>query len=228
MKTNVAQNLVRLRKTRGLTQQYLANLLQVSRPTYINFENGKTEPGSGILARLANFYGITSDELLLEPRNNEKFQQMYLYILTKLHSTTKTKLAKLLYLADFWNFYSNGEPMSGVRYIKREYGPVADIFFETTDDLFDRGEINITPRDSSLIISLATSRPQTDLLTDSDRSFLDELTNLWRDKRTAEIVRYTHDQKAWASCRMGEIIPYTLVIQEDPDHVYRPFTTSSS
>jgi len=46
---------------------------------------------------------------------------------------TENKLAKLLYLADFTNFYKELEPMSGVKYRRMEYGPVADVFFSLTE-----------------------------------------------------------------------------------------------
>ena len=41
----------------------------------------------------------------------------------------KTKLAKLLYLADFAWYYDHLKSMSGMQYRKITFGPVPDTFF---------------------------------------------------------------------------------------------------
>ena len=169
------------------------------------------------------YYGVSVDSLFSRPRNVLKFEQMYLYILRHFkNGIPKTKLAKLLYLADFRNFYDELEPMSGVSYIRRQYGPVADVFFETTDTFYDDGKINIIPEEFMLKIVPTNVPTEYDLLSNHDKKYLDEICELWKDKRTAEIVKFTHQQKPWMACRDGEIIPYSLIIQEDPDNVYTP------
>ena len=112
--------------------------------------------------------------------------------------------------------------MSGVKYRRMEFGPVADIFFLTTEDLFDSGKINITPMEQPLIISANTRHDTFDRLSKNELSLIKEICTLWKDKRTAEIVNFTHEQKPWKMCRDGEYIPYSLIIQEDPAHVYKP------
>ena len=112
--------------------------------------------------------------------------------------------------------------MSGVRYIRREYGPVADIFFEVTEDLYDTGKINIEPYNEALMIKSTTSDIGEDLLSASEKKRIREICALWKDKRTSEIVNFTHQQKPWLACKDGEYIPYTLIVQEDPEHVYQP------
>jgi hypothetical protein len=112
--------------------------------------------------------------------------------------------------------------MSNVRYIRRDYGPVADIFFELTDALYDKGKINIKPLDYALMISATTIEKETGLLSDEEKALLDKICSFWKDKRTSEVVNFTHEQKPWKMCRDGEYIPYSLIIQEDPNHVYAP------
>lgn len=157
------------------------------------------------------------------PRNNKKFEQMYFYVLKKFkNGVPKTKLAKLLYLADFSYFYDNLEPMSGVTYIRRDYGPVADIFFETTDKLFDAGKIRIKPLDRAMMIKMISIDENDDLLSENEKNRMDEIVDFWKNKSTQEIVNFTHEQKPWKACMDGEKIPYSLIIQEDPNHVYAP------
>ncbi len=219
----LSQNIERTRKDRGLTQEQVANGLGVSRPTYINIENGERDPSVSELGRISAIFGVSAGELLDSPRNNKKFEQMFFYILRKFaRGVPKTKLAKLLYLTDFSNFYDTLEPMSGVRYIRREYGPVADIFSETTENLFDNGKISITPLDRALIIKNTSRLENDNLLSAEDKARMDKVVAYWQDKSTQEIINFTHEQKPWRSRMDGEEIPYISIIQEDPNHVYAP------
>lgn len=222
----IAANINKARVDRGLTQEQVANLLGISRATYNSIETGKSKPSVDVIERLAARLNVPIAEFFDEPRDNPKFKQMYFYILEhfKDHGVPKTKLAKLLYLADFSHFYDLLEPMSGVRYVRREYGPVADIFFEMTEDMYDKGEINIDilSGGANMVIKSSTYKPDDSLLSAEEKKRLDEICDLWKDKRTEEIVNYTHGQKPWKACLDGEYIPYSLITQEDPDHVYTP------
>ena len=219
----VVNNVERIRSSHGLTQEQVADVLGVSRATYISVTKGNRDLTTGELEKLSAYFNVPIAELFDQPRNNEKFKQMYFYILRYFKDgIPKTKLAKLLYLADFSFFYDNLVPMSGVRYVRREYGPVADIFFELTDDLYDRGKINIKPLDYALIINATTIEQDDGLLSSEEKDLMDKICVFWKEKRTSEIVNFTHEQKPWKMCRDGEYIPYSLIIQEDPNHVYAP------
>ena len=220
---DVVSNIETIRNAQGLTQEQVADVVGVSRATYINVTKGRRDLTTNELEKLAAFFDIPIVELFDQPRNNEKFKQMYFYILRNFcDGITKTKLAKLLYLADFSHFYDNLFSMSGVRYVRRDYGPVADIFFELTEDLYDKGKINIEPLDYALMIKLTSKEQEDNLLSDEEKNLIDKICSYWKDKRTSEIVNFTHEQKPWKMCRDGEYIPYSLIIQEDPDNVYAP------
>lgn len=221
--SKVVENITNIRKARGLTQEHVADVLGMNRATYINVEAGKRDLTTGEIEKLSAFFNVPIPELFDQPRNNEKFKQMYFYILRHFKKgIPKTKLAKLLYLADFSSFYDNLLPMSGVRYVRREYGPVADIFFEMTDDLYDKGKIDIEKLDYAFMIKPTTTEREDGLLTDDDKRRLSKICDFWKDKRTSEVVNFTHEQKPWKACRDGEYIPYSLIIQEEPDCVYAP------
>ncbi len=223
--TQVVERIVKLREQSGLTQEAVANSLGLSRQRYMLVEKGERDLNIEELETLAGVFGVSIVDFFNEPRNNQKFLQMYFYILKhagKNGKIPKTKLAKLLYLADFRNFFDELEPMSGVRYIRREYGPVADIFFEVTEDLYDTGKINIEPYNEALMIKSTTADVGEDLLSTEEKKRMREICALWKDKRTSEIVNFTHQQKPWLACKDGEYIPYTLIVQEDPAHVYQP------
>jgi transcriptional regulator with XRE-family HTH domain len=219
----VVDNIEKLRSAQGLTQEQVADVLSVSRATYINVTKGRRDLTAGELKKLSAYFNVPIAEFFDQPRNNEKFKQMYFYVLRYFQDgIPKTKLAKLLYLADFSHFYDNLVPMSSVRYVRREYGPVADIFFELTEDLYDKGKIDIKPLDYALMIRATTTEKEDGLLSGEEKDLLDKICLFWKDKRTSEIVNFTHEQKPWKMCRDGEYIPYSLITQEDPNHVYAP------
>ena len=219
----IAKNIEKMRVERNLTQEQVGSMLGMSRATYNGLENGKRPVAVDELEKLADYYGVTVESFFGRPINARKFEQMYLYILSHFKDgIPKTKLAKLLYLTDFSNFYDNLESMSGANYIRRQYGPVADIFFETTDNLYDDGMVDIVPEEFTLRIKPIFNDKTWDLISPKDMERMDKICKLWKDKRTSEIVNYTHHQKPWMACRDGEIIPYVLIVQEDPDNVYAP------
>lgn len=221
--TQVIKRIVELRAQQGRTQEELASIIGLSRQRWILVEKGERPLSVGELEKIADFFNVPVASFFTEPRNNEKFEQMYFRILRRIdNNVPKTKLAKLLYLADFRNYYDTLESMSGAQYIRREYGPVADIFFELTENLFDQGKIDIEPYGDALMIRSLSTNTESNLLSNDEKKRIDDICKLWKDKRTHEIVNFTHEQKPWSACKDGEYIPYSLIIQEDPDHVYQP------
>lgn len=61
---NFSENLSRLRKEKGIKQEALANDMKVSRQTVSKWENGTAMPDLKKLTALAEYFGITMDELL--------------------------------------------------------------------------------------------------------------------------------------------------------------------
>lgn len=53
-----------LRSERGLSQKELADVLDCSVTVYSRYETGAREPSLDTLIRLADFYGVTLDELV--------------------------------------------------------------------------------------------------------------------------------------------------------------------
>jgi transcriptional regulator with XRE-family HTH domain len=66
---NIGKNLKNLRKSRNLTQDDLAKVLNISRQAYCRYENDQREPSLEILCLLADFYDESVDSIL----GREKF-----------------------------------------------------------------------------------------------------------------------------------------------------------
>ena len=60
----LSQRLKELRIEHGMTQQYLASLLNIKQQSYIRYEYGTGEPSLDTLINLTQIFGVTADYLL--------------------------------------------------------------------------------------------------------------------------------------------------------------------
>ena len=216
-----------LRMERGISQVAISDKLRISRSSYISFEQGRRELSLSEAKKIADIFGITLPEMEsgLIP-NYEKYKDMILAYLRTASSTDgkipKTKLAKLLYLADFTWFYKYLKSMSGMQYRRIQYGPVPDMYFRAVDELEEIGKISIDRKGDVILISENKSMEKQPLssLNKDEVSLIGDIAKKWKGKRTNEIVAFTHNQLPYKICTPDEIIPYELITQEDPEYVY--------
>lgn len=160
-----------LRDQHGFSQEYVADKLGVSRPTYMQIEKGERELTISEATKLASLFGLSLDDFLAStssvkpdvvlekekavakesdirivmPRANvKKFREVLLYVLNKVGAKPnigETALYKLLYFIDF-DFYEKFESqLTGARYIKNHYGPTPVEFQKIVEDMKEKGEI---------------------------------------------------------------------------------------
>ena len=91
--SNLAGNLRQLRESRGMTQEQMARISDVPRPTWSNLESGQSNPTLSVLIKVANALQVPVEELIAAPRAVVK-----LYKSDSLPSVTrgKVRLRKLL------------------------------------------------------------------------------------------------------------------------------------
>lgn len=63
-------NLKKLRKRIGANQKEIATKIGITDKTYANYENGNTEPNIQTIIKLADYFHITTDELLGRNQKN--------------------------------------------------------------------------------------------------------------------------------------------------------------
>lgn len=217
------------REARGLTQDQVAKAVGVSRATYVSVESGKVSPRLDEAKSIASVLGVPLDVLAYGPgadgvaADPEKYKQVLLncakYGADADGRITKTKLAKLAYLADFAWFYEKLEPMTGLKYRRLPQGPVPDAFFSTVDDLFEEKSVAVAVKGQAILIS-CVEEPGRSRLSDAQLKVIRAVCAKWKGRRTQEIVDFTHAQLPWKVCRPNEVIPYELITQQDPAHVY--------
>lgn len=171
----IGQRIAELRIRIGISQQRLAEMLGVSRPTITQIEKGKRKVSVDELVRLSEIFNLSVDNLLcskeklkvilaksqerkevelptrinVPQRNLEKFKEVLLYILNKVGSKPnigETVLYKLLYFIDF-DFYERcEEQLIGATYVKNHYGPTPVEFREIVDEMIDKEIVKVKSR----------------------------------------------------------------------------------
>ena len=148
----MGQRISELRKSKGYSQDDLAKMLEISRPSLTQIELGKRNLSVIEIKKIADILLISIDKLLSsnyslseliidEEKVNEepqirisipeltvnKFKDILLYILEKCAgkpNVGETILYKLLYFSDFNYYELYEEHLSGAEYRKLPYGPV--------------------------------------------------------------------------------------------------------
>lgn len=205
----------------------VAEKLGLSRQSYMAVERGARGLTLQEAKKLCELQGISIEELSeTTAPQYEKYKQMILAFLKLPVSTDgkipKTKLAKLLYLADFAWYYDRLESMSGMQYMRRTYGPVPDSFFRALAELEDGGKIAMEPKLDAILVSIGAGakRQKLDLLNNDEIDHMKRISTKWKNIRTQEIVDFTHEQLPYKLCAPDEAIPYELITQENPENVY--------
>ena len=224
MTTKYAKLIKEARIRKGFSQSYIATTLGISRPSYIAIEQGKRELTMGEFEKLSVVLNVSFAEVESgETPDYEKYKQMILAFLRLGGKMPKTKLAKMLYFADFGWFYYHLHSMSGMQYRKIKYGPVADSYFRIIDEMFDSGEIQIENReDGAMLISETRSAAKIDLskINPEEEKLIHSIEKKWKGKKTAEVVNFTHKQFPYLYAQDNEIVSYGLFTQENPDEIF--------
>jgi len=217
-----------VRKNIGMSQASVARRLGMSRTSYIAVEQDKKDLTIVEAQNISDILGIELVDIIENKEyKREKYKQMiffFLRLFKKSHkSVPKTKLAKLLYLADFAYYYEQMVSMSGLRYRKIDYGPVPDDYFSLIEELDGGGEISVkhTNNKAQLISETRVGeRISDDMLSSEEKKLMRKIYKKWKSASTKEIVKFTHRQIPYEFADYKGFIPYELILQEDHGNIY--------
>jgi transcriptional regulator with XRE-family HTH domain len=74
------ERLTALRKQRGLTQESLGELIDITKTQIYRYENGSSQPTLAVIKKLALALSITSDELIFEPGERKPDESLALLL----------------------------------------------------------------------------------------------------------------------------------------------------
>jgi len=73
IKQNLASNIRRLRESRNMSQQQIATLSGIPRPTWASLETGTANPTLAVLSKAAGALSVSIEELIGSPRSEFEF-----------------------------------------------------------------------------------------------------------------------------------------------------------
>ncbi len=167
---SLAERIKGFRKSAGISQEELSDLLKVSRPAISQIESGRRKLSASELIRLARIFGTSIDVLVdakneprivmeggeemkrpqpevrisVPQRNLKKFREVLLYILNQVGSKPnvgQTVIYKLLYFIDFDYYERHERQLIGARYQKNRFGPTPMEFASVVKRMIDADEM---------------------------------------------------------------------------------------
>jgi DNA-binding XRE family transcriptional regulator len=231
MKTTYGAFLKQVRDGRGFSQATVAAALEISRPSYVSLEKGTKELTLAEAVAVVNLFDITLDDLLrMQIPNEAKFRAMLLCFVREAarekQVIKKTKLANLLYLADFAWYYKVKSSMSGMTYRKLSFGPAADTYFALVDALEAEGVLNITQvlREDYHMYAItetkASQKTKLTLLSLEETKLIKTIWKKWKDADTKEIIGFTMRQIPYIRAEDGAPLTYAHILKEDVANIY--------
>ncbi len=175
-----------------------------ARPTVAPWERVKAE-----LTRAMNRGGI---EQGFRSFDVEWLEQVVLWFAVHVPGELyKTKLAKLLWLADFWHFRRERVSLTGLAYARVPHGPMPDHYLALLDVMETDGVVTLNEDDFDPKKAAIIPREPSD---DAEFSAveMDTLRTILRHfgaKRAVDLSEESHQETTWVRRADGDIIPYT-------------------
>ncbi len=214
------KDIIKRRKKFGYSQEYLANLLGMSRPTLARLESGNRTLTVPEDVKLRELFGVINNAIYsgvradIPKKNIEKFKQVLLYVTNKVGAQANvgmTVLYKLLYFIDFDYYEKYEEQMMGLTYFKNTYGPAPREFLPVVNEMKVDGlieEIKAKHFMHDQRKFLPVKSPDLSLLSGNELKMIDSVLAKYADKSATELTRLSHLDTPWDVAEMGEDLKY--------------------
>lgn len=123
----------------------------------------------------------------------------------------KTKLNKLLFYADFKHFKEYSVSITGARYVHLQYGPVPDDYDYYFAELLREHYLDVEEEilgNYTGFKCVARVEPDLGTFDQSERDVLEQVISYFQKFGSAEIMKFSHEEAAYASTMEGETISY--------------------
>jgi transcriptional regulator with XRE-family HTH domain len=227
-----------LRKQAKISQEQIAQRLNISRPTYITIEKGQRELKASEAQQLAQIFDISVQDFLAKKEPNkhqaetisntdqaQKFKEVLLYILQKIGAKPnvgQTVIYKLLYFIDFDYYEKYDEKILGLAYQRNHHGPTPIAFAKIVEEMKRDGDLEeVKSKFFSFDQKKYLPRREADLdkvkISIRELEMIKEVIRKYSDKTATWLSEYSHKDIPCASHDQGEIIDYqTVFYRNDP------------
>ena len=149
--------------------------------------------------------------------NTGKTKNMILFFVTQIKNVTSIKLQKAMLLADRIHWAKYKTSISGLEYVKGEYGPVMEKKGWRILSSMDNTDLNVKyeySRDCVKTIRTSTLEPCMNIFSDTELEALHDSYDIVNTKTTKQLSEMTHDE-AWKNAKFGDVLPYESCIHDE-------------
>ncbi|MCL2323492.1 MAG: DUF4065 domain-containing protein [Oscillospiraceae bacterium] len=139
----------------------------------------------------------------------DKIESLILYISSKI-KLYRTKLNKILWYIDFFYFKENINSITGLRYIKKQYGPVIEEKgYNKITSYLDRCDvISIEEAENGYEIIKPNDEFDLNIFSEDELNVIDKVISRLKNLSTCQISELSHQEKAWQYTQDCELISY--------------------
>lgn len=243
----------KLISSHNLSQEELADILGISRPTAVKIILGEREIKMSEAKALSEALGITIAEVFGEKapvkivlekedkenregvrisvpaENVEKFKNALLYITQKigaLPNVGQTVLYKILYFCDFDYYEKFEEQLIGARYIRNHYGPTPVEFGVIVKDMIKDGQIEEVKTkffNKEQTKYIPVTKPDLSVFSGQELNHIDEEIEKLGNKTAKELSDFSHKDVPWIITPEGKEIQYESVFYRTPETSVRVY-----
>jgi len=124
------------------------------------------------------------------------------------------KLNKILWLSDFIRYYAFGAPITGSRYVKRQYGPVPRAISPVLRELEERQLVlprSVPFHGFAKTEFIVLQSPDTKIFQEEELKLVDRMIEFVCEEHTAKSISEISHDHVWHAAEDGEEIPYFTV-----------------
>lgn len=149
------------------------------------------------------------------PQSLERLHNILLFFINKCDGVFNTKMNKLLFYLDFYNYRQHGQAVSGLTYRAIQFGPVP-VKWDRVYSLFDDVQQNLIEFNNGISGTQLTSciKPDLSLFTIKEIESLEKVSDLFLNTSSKEISMISHDEHAWKMfVNTGHIINFNAAFK---------------
>lgn len=158
----------------------------------------------------------------------EKLENLISYIADKVNNLYQTSLNKYLWYIDFLYYKKYVRSITGLRYIKYEFGPVIEEFaykdvinYKSDKYYVEEYELN----DGGIIIKIKSSKNyDLSVFAKEELEVINEVIDKLKNKSCTELSDLSHKEQAWINTPFRELISYDYAA----DLIFAPQSSRSS
>lgn len=129
-------------------------------------------------------------------RNIDKLFEMVSYIVGEHGEIFPTKLNKIMFYSDFYNYRHTGQSISGLRYTAQNFGPIPDHYATIYDNISTLSKRLVNTHG---MIGTLLSGPKVELtyLSETEKKSIDKVIERLKQMTVSEIIEMSHHEQGW-------------------------------